>query len=145
VPKKHAIKAGSVVEIGYPFVMDQRDGRDADGAPLFDPSWRPGTKMVQVYDDHDTFADAIGTMVLTVVATFTPPGFPDRVFYTRRWRDPDGDEFGPVKQKLRCTSRAHFTALCKGYRHRFILDGEEYSIRDHLKLVATRDAALAHG
>lgn len=57
-------------------------------------------------------------MVLDVVATFKPGRFPERVFYTRRWIDPDGREFGKTN-KLRATTTAHFRSLLKGYRHDF--------------------------
>ena len=52
-----------------------------------------------------------------------PGKFSSRVFYVRRWRDPDGKEFG--KPRLRVTTTAAFAKLTKGYRHPYLLDGEE--------------------
>lgn len=57
-------------------------------------------------------------MALDVVATFKPGRFPERVFYTRRWVDPDGREFGKTGRLLIATA-GQFRRLLKGYRHPF--------------------------
>lgn len=44
-----------------------------------------------------------GAMLLTVVSLHKPgPTYPERAFYIRQWRDPDGRVFG--KNNLRCIS-----------------------------------------
>lgn len=44
-----------------------------------------------------------GAMLLTVVSLHKPgKAYPERAFYTRQWRDPDGKIFG--KKNLRCVS-----------------------------------------
>lgn len=112
--------AGAVIEVGYPFVWERSGAPDAGE---YDMNWRPGTRDRQTApDDFDMVADGMGTMVLTVVSVHKPGRYPERVFYERSWRDPDGREFGR-QGRLFCRSTAQFTAMTKGYRHRFyILD-----------------------
>lgn len=108
---------------GYPFVRYVADLIIEDGYYRTE-GWRPGcTAEEDERDEHgypsNVFvADGTGSMVLEVVATFKPGRFPERVFYTRRWVDPDGREFGKPN-KLRVTTAAHFRGLLKGYRHDF--------------------------
>ncbi len=71
------------------------------------------------YDDADAVADAIGKQRLTVVGTYKPGTFPTRVFYVRKWVDPDGREFG--KKACQTTTVNAFTALRRGYRHPFTM------------------------
>lgn len=117
------LKPGAYIEVAYPFIEQANDAGNSFKDDAKTCKWRPGTRNEQsAPDDYDTVADGIGTMILTIVSTHTPPGWPTRVFYTRLWRDPDGKEYG--KKELRCHSAAWFTQLCKGYRHAFRHDGE---------------------
>ena len=108
---------------GYPFGRYVADLIIEDGYYRTE-GWRPGcTAEEDERDEHGypsnvVVADGTGSMVLEVVATFKPGRFPERVFYTRRWVDPDGREFGKPN-KLRVTTAAHFRRLLKGYRHDF--------------------------
>lgn len=61
------------------------------------------------------FADGLGSIILTVVGVFKPGKYPTRVFFTRRWRDPEGREFG--KGALRIATVPQFYILAGGYRH----------------------------
>lgn len=120
------IEAGQTHTVaGYPFVRYVANllGED-DGSPYKTEGWRPGCTKDEDENAGSYFpelhyvADGTGAMVLEVVATFKPGRFPERVFYTRRWVDPDGREFGKPN-KLRVTTAAHFRSLLKGYRHPF--------------------------
>jgi hypothetical protein len=110
---------------GYPFVRYVANLFDNDdGIPYQTEGWRPGCTLEtdenagSYFPERHYVADGVGSMVLDVVATFRPSHFPERVFYTRRWIDPDGREFGKPN-KLRVTTTAHFRSLLKGYRHPF--------------------------
>lgn len=115
---------GQVIEVsGYPFVRTVFNGSEWDGERLVEyqsEGWRPGcdTDRDYPFGSINYFADATGEMILTVVSVHKPGRFPDRVFYTRQWRDPDGKAFGDNK-KLRVMSSASFAKLCRGYRHSF--------------------------
>ena len=79
-------------------------------------------------------ADAVGTQILTVVSVHKPGKFPARVFYTRRWRDPDGVEFG--KTHLRVTVMQSFRTIVRGYRHDYRMATE------HNKLERTTEKSM---
>ena len=120
------IQAGQTHTVtGYPFVRDVANLYDEDdGRPYQTEGWRPGCTTEE--DDRDEHgypsqvyvADGTGSMVLDIVATFKPGRFPERVFYTRRWIDPDGREFGKTGT-LRIATTGQFRRLLKGYRHPF--------------------------
>lgn len=91
------IKVGAEIEVAHPFVRDTYHGFDADG-PVAQKTWRPGTRAEMLPPDSaEEVADALGTQIFTIVSIHKPGRFPSRVFFTRRWRDPDGREFGKTK------------------------------------------------
>ena len=108
---------------GYPFVRYVASLVGDDGCYQTE-GWRPGCTREEddigepAYQSWAYVADGIGSMVLDVVAIFKPGRFPERVFYTRRWIDPDGREFGQTG-KLRIATTGQFRRLLKGYRHQF--------------------------
>ena len=106
---------GAFFEARYPFVRATFDAFDGEAVvPM--STWRPGTRaIVTGPEDADMFADAEGAIILSVVGVYKPGKFPTRVFFTRRWRDPEGREFG--KGNCRITTVANFYALTRGYRH----------------------------
>lgn len=113
------IKAGAVIEVAHPFVRDIYNGYDCDG-PYKARTWRPGTRHEPVPpDDWEAVADAIGTQILTVVGTYKPGRYPERIFYTRQWRDPNGHLFG--KAGLHTKTAQAFRTIIRGYRHEFRL------------------------
>lgn len=118
---------GSFIEVCYPFVLEEvelpPDDPEATG-PNKVMSWRPGIRGVLVPPDESEFvADAEGTMILTVVSTHKPGRFPERVFFTRKWRCPKGREFG--KPKLHIVTAEKFRRLARGYQHEYrLLDGD---------------------
>lgn len=120
------IEAGQTHTVtSYPFVRYVANLFDKDdGCPCQNEGWRPGCSREVDENPGGYFpgehyvADGTGAMVLEVVATFKPGRFPERVFYTRRWIDPDGREFGKTST-LRIATTGQFRRLLKGYRHPF--------------------------
>lgn len=114
------LKDGDTFECKYPFVRDTYhvvDG-DEDGINVSDaPTWKPGVRHENIppEGDTETHADGLGLCRLTVVATFKPGKYPERVFFTRSWVTPDGKPFG--KNKLRITTIPVFRNYTRGYRH----------------------------
>lgn len=113
------IVPGAFIEIRYPFVLEDVD-------PWFEgiegtmKSWRPGVRYQLVPpDDSEAVADAHGTMIMTVVSIHKPAHYPERVFYTRRWRSPLGKEFG--KPRLIIVTAEKFRRLARGYQHKYRL------------------------
>lgn len=112
-------KPGAEIEVAHPFVREEYHGYDEDG-PFKRMSWRPGTRVEPVPPDSaEEVADAIGTQIITVVSVHKPGRFPSRVFFTRRWRDPDGREFGKTKCHIK-TEQA-LRRRCRGFGYEFSL------------------------
>lgn len=108
------VKPGAEIEFGYPFVREPYS--DADGGETM--TWRPGCRDEQCApDEFRRVADAIGSQIVTVVSVHKPGKYPARVFFTRRWRDPSGREFG--KGGLHTKTLGNFRALVNGYRGRY--------------------------
>ena len=63
-----------------------------------------------------------GHMLINEIQRVSITGYEDRIFYTRRWRDPEGKEFG--KSDLKCKGARAFKQMLKGWRHPFYMDGE---------------------
>ena len=91
----------------YPFKRGEVTLWDEDGGHT-KPTWVPGWDYEP--DGPESMApvwNGEGHEIRTVVSIHTPaPRYPTRVFYTRRWRDPDGHEFG--RAGLRITTAAAF-------------------------------------
>lgn len=94
----------------YPFV---RDTYDDAGDPI--PTWRPGVRYELLPPDggEEAVADGVGEMHLRVISTHKPGRYPERVFYLRQWRDPDGRVFGSPSLKI--ASIHKFRRLTAGY------------------------------
>jgi hypothetical protein len=112
-------------EFRYPFVRETYRAFDSDedgSGEIEVPTWKPGVRFENVPPEGDTrtHADALGLCRLTVVATFKPGRYPERVFFTRTWVTPDGKAFG--KPKLRMTTVGAFRTACRGYRYWSELD-----------------------
>lgn len=113
------IKVGAEIEVAHPFVRSTYTDFDGE-RPYERPTWRPGTRGEMIPpDDSEMVADGIGTQIVTVVSIHKPGPFPARVFFTRRWRDPDGREFG--KNKLHIKSTQGFRSIINGFRHEYRL------------------------
>lgn len=122
-PAADIIEAGVVFSVAHPFCREKVSlpGDDPEGPYSVETmSWRPGIRYEygdNAYgDDPDTVKeyDGMGAQILTVVAVFKPGRFPTRVFYTRKWRTPDGKEFGKGGLRIKITSA--FKRLIAGYR-----------------------------
>lgn len=113
------IEVGQSFTVRYPFVRSTYQYFDEDG-PSESPTWKPGTRNVQYGEDCEAVADGMGEMTLTVVSTHKPGKYPMRVFCTRRFRDPDGREFG--KGKLHIMTAEKFSRLSRrfGYDYRLV-------------------------
>lgn len=126
--KKEPLEIGKTYRVVYPFVRDMVEMPEFDGEKsccVEVHGWRPGCEKDRGEDFYgyaDLAADAHGEMLLTVISLHKPGKYPERVFFTRSWRDPDGKEFG--KDKLRITATSAFRRLLKGYRHDYYCDGE---------------------
>lgn len=115
------LEIGASIEIAHPFIRDVYNG-----PPDFveQKTWRPGTRPEAIApDDAEMVADALGAQIVTIVSIHKPGRFPARVFFTRRWRDPNGREFG--KGKLYITTAGAFRQIINGYRHEFRLLPDE--------------------
>ena len=114
---------GESVEVPHPFIRGTYCVRDEEGCEEC-IGWRPGVRNADVYpDDSEMVADGMGVQILTVVAKFRPGKFPERIFYTRKWRDPDGTVFG--KSNLHTRTTGAFTRLVSGYRHAYRVERKE--------------------
>lgn len=116
------MNVGDTIKIPYPFCLEEVElsGDDGEGnwGSYKTKSWIPKTRSVLVYpDDAEEVADGIGEQILTIVGIYQPTGFPTRVFFTRKWKDPDGKEFG--KNKCHIKTKASFTKLTKGFAYPF--------------------------
>lgn len=109
---------GQVHRVAYPMVLEPVELLGDDG-PYQTKSWRPGVRYVSEapYGESTAYADGIGWMVLEVVSIHKPGSYPERAFYTRKWIDPDGNEFG--KKKLRVTTSQAFRAMSSGFRYEY--------------------------
>lgn len=126
-PPESDLQPGQVFEVAYPFIKDEVQLFDEDGS-YKTMAWRPGT-----YQEPDgpygertiSFADGEGTMILTVVQTVTFPGtkYRERVFYTRQWRDPDGQTFG--KRDLKVKGKGAFMAMAEKFRYEYEIEEAE--------------------
>lgn len=113
------IKVGAMIEVAHPFVRSTYTDFDGE-RPYERATWRPGTRGENVGPEEvDMVADGIGTQIVTVVSVHRPGTFPPRVFFTRRWRDPDGREFG--KNKCHVKSQQGFRSIIAGFRHEYRL------------------------
>ena len=114
----------------FPFIADTYTQMNYDGGRPYETeeeTWRPGVRWEDRPDPRAARSeypgeyshiqvpecDAIGEIIITVVSRYRPPGFQERVFYTRQFRDPDGKTFG--KGKLFCVTANTFKRRKKGW------------------------------
>lgn len=113
------ITAGKVFEVPYPFKMGKFTEFDECGSYV-DERYVPGFYIAKDDDDLPA-ADAMGAAIYEVVSIHKPGKYLDRVFYTRRWRCPEGICFGGGR--LMACSITKFRKLLKGCAYGFNLDG----------------------
>lgn len=113
------IEPGAVFVVdNYPFVLTTftEFEPDAEGFSTVEmQTWKPGHEYVEVgpEGEADAVCDGYGKQILTVVSTHKPGKFPERVFYTREWEDPDGKRFTSGGCKIAVKSK--FMRLASGY------------------------------
>jgi hypothetical protein len=113
--------SGRIITVDFPFVLSTYrepywGPDDVNPEPV--KCWKPGIEWEPAGPgDCVAVARGMGKMVLTEVSRHKPSKYPERVFYTRRWIDPDGKVFG--KPKLRITTASAFARMCNGYRQPF--------------------------
>jgi hypothetical protein len=68
------------------------------------------------HSDGDTYlADGVGVQIVDVISVVSPGRrYADRVFYVRRWRDPDGIEFGAAILRFGTVTRIE--NMIRGFR-----------------------------
>jgi len=111
------ISIDQVFEVDYPFYLGEYT-RYYAGEVEMGETWVPGCKSEIIYPDDCGFvAEGMGKMLLTLVDIHKPGRFPERVFYTRKWIDPDGDTFG--SSRLHITTTPTFKRRAAGYYHEY--------------------------
>jgi hypothetical protein len=100
-----ALVIGQTYTLEHPFVRSTYFAWDEDGGGN-ELSWKPGVIYEGMEDDYRSYticyAHGVGSVHYTVVSVHHPRPYPARVFYTRKWTDPDGRTFG--KNKLLMTT-----------------------------------------
>lgn len=117
------LHSGDEFRFAYPFVrstfMDFEDDGEGRLQGKERATWKPGIfyQYTSHYGDSDCFANGTGEAILTVISTHKPGKFPARVFFTRRWKDPDGKEFG--RHKCHVATLQKFSRLTRGYAYEY--------------------------
>jgi hypothetical protein len=113
------MKVGEEFRVKFPFKISEYHKYDESGYEIWE-TWVPGCRAEPVHPDSSEFvADGEGEMILTIVDIHKPGKYPERVFYTRRWIDPDGKGFGTTK--LHITTTPTFKRRAAGYYHKYLL------------------------
>lgn len=111
------IKKGDIFRIKYPFCVDEVQLYDEAGY-YKTKTWVPGTRHEVTHGGAEYCeADGIGFMIIEVVSTHKPGQYPERIFFTRKFEDPDGKVFG--KKGLRILSVQAFHVLIDGFRYEY--------------------------
>lgn len=106
--------------VAYPFVKFERLVCDEDGMRDV-MTWRPGIQYEWVdAENTEAVAHGMGLMVLDVVSRHKPGRYPERVFYTRKWIDPDGKDFGKPGCKIATAEK--FNRISRGYAVGYRID-----------------------
>lgn len=126
-----SIAVGSVFEVDCPFIRAPFESYDEDG-PYRILSWRPGA-IWEVYgpygDDAALRAHGMGKVRYKVIAVCPMPRpYPTRVFFTRKWTNPDGRTFGT--SKLHVMTREAFKRRTVSYRPTGAYRHTELFVRD---------------
>jgi hypothetical protein len=113
------LHSGATYEAWHPFKLEayQPIPDDPDGGyPDKVNTWVPGWRYEDCGpEDVEEVWDGAGLQRRTVVSLHRPgPRYPERVFYTRQWVDPNGHVFG--RSNLRCVIAPTFRAWLRGER-----------------------------
>lgn len=107
---RRPIAIGDKFAVLYPFLRcrwtDYRNGEPYEDRE----SWRPGVETVAIYPDNSAeVCDDHGWMLAEIVGIYKPGRFARRVFWQRKWMDPDGRVFGG---KVQVTTEEKFRRRC---------------------------------
>ena len=117
------VEAGAVFTNRYPFYKAHYEELAVDG-PRKTVSWRPGVfYRACLPEDSEAVAHDNGFQVLTVVDVHKPGRYPSRVFFTQKWIDPKGREFG--RNNLKIATMQAFKRKLGGYRFEYKVDPNE--------------------
>lgn len=120
------IVPGQVFTVRYPFTraVYQEPQFDEEGSSHTDvPTWKPGGYDWREHDYSDRLAavaDGAGELQLTVISVHQPGRYPTRVFFTRKWKSPDGKLFG--RGKLEVVTIEKFRRTAAGYMHPWVVE-----------------------
>lgn len=108
------IEVGKSYPVDCPFVRDVFVEWDEDGESKT-LSWKPGIVWEQCGpEDVHPVAHGFGKVIYTIVDVHKlPHPYPARVFFTRKWQDPDGRVFG--RTKLHIMTTGTFKSRLRGY------------------------------
>ena len=86
------------------------------------PTWKPGIEYRYACPqaEAEPYADGRGYQCIKVISKHKPPGFPERIFYTRTWIDPDGKEFG--KNQCRVKTTGNITKILNGFQYEYLIE-----------------------
>ncbi|MBY5821439.1 hypothetical protein [Rhizobium leguminosarum] len=107
---------GQEFKNAYPFIRGKYSFFDEEGENEVD-TWTPGVRYEACGpygEDSKTIVDGKGWQILTVIDVHKPGRYPERVFYTVKWINPDGKEFG--KGKLHIATTEKFRRWSRGYK-----------------------------
>ena len=113
------LQTGQEFVVKFPFVETDYTYYDVvTECVQCEETWRPGTNSEDIPpEDTGAVADGEGEMILTIVDIHKPGRYPERVFYTRKFVDPDGKLFG--SNKLHITTTPTFKKRAAGYYHAY--------------------------
>ena len=95
------IAVGQTINVKFPFHLKVWAKHDVGGEVYPEETWVPGCRdEIKYPDDSERVADGMGEMILDVVDIHKPGRYPERVFYTRKWIDPDGNEFSSGRLQI---------------------------------------------
>ena len=122
---------GRTYEVWYPFKRETYTRFEAEGCtdePTWAPGWRyEGRDVGYGEAAFDAEWDGDGAMLLTVVSLHKPgKTYPERAFYVRQWRDPDGKVFG--KKNLRIVSSRALVGWLNGGKTQHLNDDREAAL-----------------
>lgn len=128
--------AGWTYETWWPFKRTTYTQWDEDG-PAEVATWAPGWDY-KILDEHGNSAsvwDGEGAVIFTVVSLHRPsPRYPERAFYIRQWRSPDGKVFG--RDTLRMITARALKGWLRGSKTRHLFTDYDASRPDAAALLA---------
>lgn len=97
-----ALEHGTKFSRPHPFTMVTENKHDPEREY---ERWRPGAWELVMHGTSSIAAcHEMGTVTFTVVSTHKPPGYPERVFFTRQFFLPDGEKYAPARL-MNCVKR----------------------------------------